>query len=811
MFFALTKNAVKTILKTDFNFKVGIRQYCLFWKGTRVSSVNTLHALYFAFVLLFAPTFLCQAQTRFNLRGTVVDQNRAAVVGANVTAEAIGSTGSTTTSNESGEFSLLLSPGQYKLKIVAEGFEENGQMVRLPTDGPGPLTIVLQVAVSGASVTVTDSGGYQTDVVMSATRTSTILRDIPQSIAVVTKEQINDQSMKSIADVVSYVPGIISHQGENNRDQLVIRGHSTSADFFLNGVRDDVQYYRDLYNVDSVEILKGPNAMIFGRGGGGGVINRVTKEAYFASSRQITMQGGSFGNKRLTTDVDQRLGNKVAFRVNALYENSGSFRQHVGLSRYALNPTLTIAPGPQTRMTFGYEHLHDARTADRGIPSFEGRPADVAISTFFGNPADSHVRSEVDLGSAMLEHQINGLIIRNRTLLGVYDRFYQNFVPGAVNAGKTQVALSAYNNATKRRNIFNQTDLTYTRTTSHIRHTFLAGAEFGRQLTDNLRHTGFFNNTAATISVAYANPTVRAPVTFRQGPTDADNHVKTNLGATYVQDQIELSRFFQVVAGVRFDYFDLQFHNNRTGDNLRRIDHLLSPRAGIVFKPIVPLSFYANYSVSYLPSSGDQFSSLTAITQQVKPEKFDNYEIGAKWDVRRNLSLTTALYRLDRRNTRATDPNDPTRILQTGSQRTNGYEIGLNGSLTRSWRIAGGYSYQDAVITSGTTTARTGARVAQVPRHTFSMWNHYQILPKLSAGLGVVHRSDMYAAVDNTVTLPGYTRIDAAVYYSIAEKWRLQANVENLFNRKFYVNADGNNNISPGCPRGVRLGLIATF
>ncbi|HEY6118303.1 MAG TPA: TonB-dependent receptor, partial [Pyrinomonadaceae bacterium] len=388
---------------------------------------------------------------------------------------------------------------------------------------------------------------------------------------------------------------------------------------------------------------------------------------------------------------------------------------------------------------------------------------------------------------------------------------YQNFVPGAVNATETLVSLSVYNNATKRRNIFNQTDLTYALSTGHIKHTLLAGTELGRQLTNNFRNTGFFNNTATSIQVPFDNPTISTPVTFRQSATDANNHLKTNLAAGYVQDQMQLSRFVQVVTGLRLDYFDLQFHNHRNGDNLRRIDRLVSPRAGIVVKPILPLSVYANYSVSYLPSSGDQFSSLTSITQQVKPEKFTNYELGAKWDIRRNLAMTTAVYRQDRTNTRATDPGDPTRILQTGSQRSNGFELGLNGSITRAWSIAGGYAFQDAFISSTTTAARTGAQVAQVPHHQFSLWNKYQIFSKLGVGLGIVHRSDMFAAIDNTVILPGYTKVDAAIYVPLNEKVRLQAHFENLLNAKFYLNADGNNNISPGSSRAVRVGLIVRF
>src|SRR6185436_14205446 len=206
--------------------------------------------------------------------------------------------------------------------------------------------------------------------------------------------------------------------------------------------------------------------------------------------------------------------------------------------------------------------------------------------------------------------------------------------------------------------------------------------------------------------------------------------------------------------------------------------------------------------------SGDQFSSLTSVTQQVKPEQFTNYEFGAKWDARRNLTLTAATYRQDRTNTRATDPNDPTRIVQTGSQRTNGFEAGVSGNLTRSWSVTGGYAFQDAFINSATTAARAGAQVALVPHNTFSMWNKYQFVERLAVGVGVIHRSDMFAAIDNTVTLPGYTRIDAAVFVPFSERWKLQANVENILNRTFYLTADGNNNISPGSPRAMRLSLV---
>jgi catecholate siderophore receptor len=494
-----------------------------------------------------------------------------------------------------------------------------------------------------------------------------------------------------------------------------------------------------------------------------------------------------------------------------VYENSGSFRDSVDLKRYAVNPTLTFTPGASTKITVGYENLHDRRVADRGIPSFLGRPVDTDASTYFGNPHDAFARVGVNLGSVAIEHQAGRLNIRNRIMIGDYDRMYQNYVPGALTTDKSLLALTAYNNATHRRNVFNQTDFTYSLFTGQIRHTLLAGAEAGRQLTNNFRNTGYFNNTATSLLVPLANSVISNPVTYRQSATDADNHLTTNVLAGYVQDQIEFSRYVQVVAGVRFDHFDLQYRNNRNGDTLRRIDNMVSPRAGLVVKPIAALSIYGNYSISRLPSSGDQFSSLTTITQQVKPEKFTIYETGVKWDVRSRLSLTAAVYRLNRTNTRSTDPNDATRIVQTGSQRTNGFELGWNGSVTRKWNVAGGYAWQDAFVTSATTAARAGAQVAQVPHHTFSLWHHYQLLPKLGVGLGLLHRANMFAAIDNTVTLPGYTRVDAAVYYRVSEMLRLQANIENLNSTKYFMNADNNTNISPGSPRAARVGLIARF
>jgi len=766
------------------------------------------------FLLFFvvAPATMAGAQPgTLLIHGTVVDASDAPIPGALATATSPDAGSLSATTDARGAFTLPLKAGHYSVRVHVDGFRDVEQRVAAGPATAAPARFVLQLAGVHAAVTVTAPAGYQVPAITSATRTPTPLLDVPQSVTVVTSELIKDQMMMSVGDVMRYVPGVMVHQGENNRDQVIIRGNSSSADFFVDGVRDDVQYYRDLYNLERVETLKGPNAMIFGRGGAGGVVNRVSREAGFLASREVSLQGGMFGNKRLTAGFNAPVNGKAAFRLDGMFENSGSFRNAVGLERYGVTPTATISAGPNTKVTLRYEYLKDTRTADRGITSFQGKPATVDADTFYGNPDLSDVQANVNMASGLVEHRAGRVTIRNRTVAANYDRFYQNFVPGAASANQSLVALTSYNNATNRTNVFNQTDVISVVSTGRMRHTLLAGAEFGHQLTDNFRNTGFFNNTATSILVPFTNPTISTPVTYRQSATDADNHLTTNVAAAYAQDQIELSKHLQVVAGLRFDRFDLTYHNNRTGETLDRPDNLVSPRAGVVYKPMAPLSIYSSYSVSYLPSSGDQFSSLTTITEQVKPEQFRNYEVGAKWDVVRDLSVTTALYRLNRTNTRATDPNDPTRIVQTGSQRTNGYELGANGRVSPLWSIAGGYTYQDGYVTSATTAAAAGAQVAQVPHHMLSLWNNYQLHSRVAAGLGILSRSEMFATIDNTVRLPGYTRVDAAGFVTLTPQLRVQLNVENLFNKDYFINADSNTNISPGYPRAVRIGLTASF
>lgn len=655
--------------------------------------------------------------------------------------------------------------------------------------------------------------GYVATRSATATKVDTPLLDIPQSVSVVTKEQAKDQGSRDMSKALAYVPGIVMGQGEGHRDAPTIRGVSTTADFFVDGVRDDVQYFRDLYNIDRVEVLKGPNAMIFGRGGGGGVINRVTKKADGERLYEATTTYGSFDTKRVEIDAGQAVTNELAVRINGMYEDSGSYRDFVDLERYGINPKLTFKPDENTRVRLAYEYFSEDRTVDRGIPSnsLTGKPAKTNVSTFFGNPDESYMYFRGHTATATIEHEFdNGVQIKNHTQYGSYAKFYQNvFANGPWNGtpGGT-VALGAYNNDTDRETIFNQTDVTTTIDLGpHIRHTLLAGVEVGRQVSDNQRNPTSGNYPL--FPVAFSDPVTSQVPPWGTNP-GPQNHSQLDLAGVYVQDQIEITRYFDVIGGIRFDRFDMDYTNETTGDGFNRVDNVWSPRVGVVFKPVERLAFYASYSKSFLPQSGDQFATLSATTENFKPEEFENKEIGFKWEVTPRLMLTGAIFRLDRKNQSVAIAPGENAII--GESRTEGGELAVTGHLSDNWEVVAGYGYQDAEVVQGPLTGDTdGNTIALVPRHTFSLWNKYQFLPNWAAGLGVISRSDMYANVSNAVTLPGYARVDAALFWDISENVKAQLNVENIFDIDYYSTAHNDNNITPGSPRAAYFTLTSRF
>ncbi|HET7707413.1 MAG TPA: TonB-dependent siderophore receptor [Thermoanaerobaculia bacterium] len=651
--------------------------------------------------------------------------------------------------------------------------------------------------------------------ITSATKTDTPLRDVPQAVSVVTRDVIEQHAMQSIADVVRYVPGVGMASGEGNRDTPIFRGNHSTSNFFVDGVRDDVQYFRDLYNVERVEALKGPNAMIFGRGGVGGVINRVVRKADFSETRELRIQGGSWNDRRFTGDFGQALTELVAGRITAMYEKSDSYREGASLERYGANPTLAFSLGDNTSLTASYEFFHDERTADRGISSFAGRPVETDASTFFGNADLSNSEVDVHALHTALEHRLSeNVTLRNRTGYAMYDKFYQNVYPGSVDAAGERVSISAYNNGTKRDNLFNQTDLIVKHRSGRIEHTVLAGLEFGRQVTDNLRHTGYFSSVGPNVTsvmVPLANPTTTLPLTFRQSATDADNHGVATVAGLYVQDQMTLGRF-DVIGGLRYERFQTDLRNNRNGADLTATDNLVSPRLGLVYRPVATMSLYGSYSVSYLPRSGDQLSSLTISNAALDPEEYRNVEAGLKWDATPGMSMSAAVYQLERGNVAIAHPTNPNESLLVDGERTRGLELEAAGNITRAWSVLAAYTWQDGEITrSLSSNAPAGARLAQLPEHSIALWNRYDISARWGVGAGVMHRTEVFTSTDNAVLLPGFTRVDAALFYDLNDSMALQVNVENLLDTEYYAFAHSNTNITPGAPRALRVTWATRF
>jgi catecholate siderophore receptor len=642
---------------------------------------------------------------------------------------------------------------------------------------------------------------------VTATKTDTPLLDVPQSVNVVTRAQLDDQALQSLGDVLRYVPGVTVGQGEGNRDQVTLRGQNTTADFFLDGVRDDVQYFRGLYNLERVEVLKGPYALIFGRGGGGGIVNRVQKSpspaARFLDARA---SANSFGAYDLSFDLNAPVGDDAALRVNAVYEDLANHRDFYEGQRFAVNPYFAIDLDSGWKAGLSYEYVDDDRATDRGVPSLAGAPITGYRDRFFGVPDVNRTKLEAHIAKLRVDGALTEDLAFSTTLLfGDYDKVYTNVYPnGAATGQNGAVALAAYADATARENLLVQSNLVWSVTTGNVSHKILFGLEYGDQDSANQRRNGVLSN--ATFNLANpVFPTVTFPALSR------DTVSTVNTFSFYVQDQISLGERFEIVAGLRFDRFDIDGTDLQTDPDrpFARADDKVSPRLGLIFKPRPNVSLYASYSQSFLPRSGDQFLTLSTTQANLEPEEFTNYELGAKWNVRPNLNVTAALFQLDRANATTPDPVNPLVTINVGKTRTQGLELAVTGTIRPNWQVSGAYAYQDAAL-----EGNDAVRLAQVPEHQFSLWNRYDVSDRLGFGLGITHQSDQFAAIRTVATttrLPSFTRVDAAVFYSVSEAVEVQMNVENLFDETYFSDAHNNFNISPGAPLNARFTVRARF
>jgi catecholate siderophore receptor len=655
--------------------------------------------------------------------------------------------------------------------------------------------------------------GYAVDDGSTATKTPTPLINVPQGVSVLTRDQLDDQNVRQLNDALRYVAGVVMETGEGHRDEVFIRGQKTTADFFLNGLRDDAQYYRSLYNIERVEVLKGSNALTFGRGGGGGVINRVSKTARFDQdfvAADAAMD--SFGAFSIGADINHQLSDTVGLRLNGSYEDFNNDRDFYEGRFIGFSPTLTARLGERTHLTASYTYDDDKRFTDRGVPPLLGRPLDNFDKTQFGDRDFNEAVSKVHVARLRLDHEFSDALSVNLTgQYAHYDKAYGNVVPLATNG--TTVDLNGYLDAMKRENWIAQGNLVWQGKTGGIGHTLLAGFEATRQDTVNARANALFatgpGTTASRITVPLARKLTLPAVSLSALVRNRDS--KLTVLAGYIQDQIEIGNVVQLLAGLRFESFDLDTVDRIAGFAATRKDEKWSPRLGLIVKPMEQVSLYTSYSESFLPAAGDQFFILSPALVALAPEKFENLEAGVKWAINPNLLLTAAVFQLERSNSQAPDPLNPGFVVLTGKSRARGAEFQLAGDLTKDFHVNFGYTYLKGKIRSATTGAAAGTTMEQAPKHQFTAWGRYDFTDRFGLGLGVIHSSKQFASLSNAVTLPGYTRVDAAAYFEVNEKISVQLNVENLFDADYYPSAHGDSNIQPGDPLNASIGVRVKF
>ncbi|MGQ7830882.1 TonB-dependent receptor [Altererythrobacter sp. Z27] len=653
--------------------------------------------------------------------------------------------------------------------------------------------------------------GYAEDDGSSGTKTPTPVIDVPQTITFITEDQLEDQSIRQLGDALRYVPGVSIETGEGHRDEIFIRGQKSTADFYLDGLRDDAQYYRSLYNVERIEVLKGANALIFGRGGGGGVVNRVSKAARINGfEAQFDASADTFGAFALAGDVNSTLSEASAMRINATYEEFDSNRDFYTGHFIGVSPTVTVELGAATKLTASYSYEEDERIVDRGNPSDGSGPQRGYRDTLFGDGDFNHTHSQVHIARARLDHEFSSNLSANATLqFADYDKAYQNVVPSGLRNGGADVEFSGYRDTQARQNWIAQANLVWEVSTGALDHMILAGFEASWQDSNNGRANALFDDGAGGTTSRFTTPLADIftfPAITLTAPL-RDRHSELEVLSGYVQDQIDIGDHFQLIAGLRWDRFDLRTIELLTSVRGDRVDEKVTPRVGLIYKPSGQLSLYASYATSFLPQAGDQFFLLSPGDTAFAPEKFTNYEIGAKWAPSDKLFVTAALFQLERTNTKGPDPQDPTLVALVGESRTRGLEFNLVGEITPAWQANIGYTYLDGEITSTSSFGAEGLRLQQLPKHQFSAWTRYDFSEQFGLGLGVIYQDEQFASFSNAVTLPDYVRVDAAAYYTVSERLSLQLNVENLFDASYFPSAHGDNNIQPGKPLSGRLGV----
>jgi len=652
----------------------------------------------------------------------------------------------------------------------------------------------------------------------SGMKTSMPTKDIPQSLSIMTSDQIKAQGLKSIGDVIDYTPGVNTSQGEGHRDAAVIRGVRTTQDFYRDGIRDDVQYYRPLYNIDQVEVLRGPNALLSGFGGAYGIINRASKKGVIGESFN-TVSGSidTFGETNVQLDSNYEIGEDKAFRINMFGESLENHRDYYYGDSFGVNPTMKYVFGDGSTLDLSYEYLNQERFIDRGIPTgSDGKPVESLKDIVFGDPTENYSTHEAHIFKAIYEHELtDSLSGRLSVSHSDHDKLYQNLYASSYDATAGTVKLDGYVDTTQRETTTFSYQVNGEFEMGDIVHNLIAGLEFIETSNNNDRYNADWtpddNADADTETFAIGALMVnRNSGVNTSGNTTVNNYTTSindkTLGdlsvvSAYLLDEIQLTDSLDLVLGVRFDKMDYDVQDVKNSANYTDSDDTISPRAGIVFDVTDNTSLYASYSESYQQIKGDQYASLNAYDNKSDPNTFENTEFGVKYDLPNGLSFTAAFFNVEA-NKPQTDDNGATFYKEKSD--VSGFELQLLGALTDKWYLSAGYTSLDAESSSG-------GRLREAPEDMFSIWNNYLLSDRLAVNLGVIYQGESQIKSSATPILPDYTRVDVGATYVLTDNTRLQVNIENITDELYFPNSHSTHQASVGAPVNATFGITSSF
>ena len=657
--------------------------------------------------------------------------------------------------------------------------------------------------------------GYRASRSASATRTDTSLHETPQSISVVPKDVLDDIGATRLQDALDYAGGVgrANNFGGQGLTTFTVRGFTT-GEFYRNGFPINRGYPNapDANTIERLEVIRGPNTALYGRGDPGGTFNVVSKQPL--AERKITL-GSQFddqGMHRATLDASGPLNQdgSLAYRLNLLGEGGDSFRDDVRGERYDVAPVLSWQVNDSTKITFEGDFMRNNRPLDRGLPRYPTQTGSLSRDTYLWEKgSDNLLHNDNNMAQLRFEHQLND----SWTLGGGFQ-----FLDGSLEGNAVEANGAPADGRTLQRN-FNyrklewtdrdwQLNLTGHFDTGSFSHTLLTGIEY-----ENYDYNSIIQRSSAargTYPIDLYNPVLGQP---RPALTRVTTWDKENLQtwAAFIQDQVTLTERLKALAAVRFERFEHDYDNklNNAGD-FTKAENSVTPRFGLMYDLTDTVAVYANTARSFKPNTG-----TPAGGGGFDPEKGKSYEVGVKWEaLERQLSVDAALYHIVKENVLTLDPANPANNLAAGEVRSRGLDLNVTGNITPAWKVIGGYAYVDAEVPKDNRLA-TGTRLANIPRNSFSLINTYEFQDGFAKGLGlgfgVKYVDDRKGQTENvTYTMDRYSVVDLLSYYKVNEHVRLNLDVKNLFN-KGYDEAAWNNYVYPGAPRTVQAGVAYTF